>query len=110
MERRLDVFCVRVELFLAHDAALANFAHDGTLVAHGLYDVARTCLTLCTDEGRTLGDSAKSLAQVACAADERHLERVLVDVVFFVRRGEDLGFVDVVNSDGLQDLMGTNLE
>ena len=102
--RRADLLRVRVHLLFAHHARLSDLAHDRALVANCLYDVACASLTLCTDEGRTLGDSAKSLAQVACTADERHLERVLVDVVLHVCRREDFGLIDVVDADGLEDL------
>ena len=42
------------------------------------------------------------LAQVAAAADERHLERVLVDVVLLVGGGQHLGLVDVVDAERLR--------
>ena len=56
------------------------------------------------DHGGALGNAAQGLAQVATAADEGHLEGVLVDVVDVVGRGEHLRLVDVVDAQGLQDL------
>lgn len=104
MERRLQVLRVGVQLFLAHDACLADLAHDSALVADCLDDVACAGLALSADEGGALGDTAQGLAEVACTADERHLERVLVDVVLLVSRRKHLGLVDVVDTDRLQYL------
>lgn len=104
MERRLQVLRVGVQLLLAHHARLADLAHDSALVADRLDDVTRASLALSADEGGALGDTAQGLAQVACTADERHLERVLVDVVLLVGGREHLGLVDVVDADRLQDL------
>src|SRR3954462_1144936 len=48
-------------------------------------------LALRADEGGPLGDPPQRLAQVGRAADERHVEGPLVDVVGLVGRGQDLG-------------------
>ncbi len=66
--------------------------------------VAGAGLALGADHGRAFGDAAQRLAQVARAADERRLEGVLVHVVLFVGGGQDLGFVDVVHAELLQNL------
>src|SRR5699024_9977795 len=50
------------------------------------------------------GDAAQGLTEVRRSADEGNLEDGLVDVVDVVGRGEDLGFVDVVDTEGLEDL------
>ncbi len=50
------------------------------------------------------GDAAEGFSEIARAADEGHVEGVLVDVVGFVGGGEDFGFVDVVDAEFLQDL------
>jgi hypothetical protein len=105
VERRLNILGVRVELFFAHNANLANLAHDGTLVADGLYYIACTCLTLRTDEGGTFRDTAESLAEVSCTANKGNLKGVLVYVVLVIRWGKYLRLVDVVNTDGLQNLV-----
>src|SRR5579862_2147502 len=68
------------------------------------YDVAGPGLALRPDHGRALGDPAQRLPQVGGAADERHGELPLVDVMLLVGRGEHLGLVDVVDPDRLQDL------
>lgn len=72
-------------------------------MTHGLDDIARARLALGTNHGRTLGDTAQRLAQVLRAAHERHVELVLVDVVHVVGGAQNLGFVDVVDFDGLQN-------
>ena len=69
-----------------------------------LHHVAGTGLALGADHRRALGDPAQRLAQVGRAADERHLERPLVDVVRLVGRREHLGLVDVVDVERLKHL------
>ena len=56
-------------------------------VAHGLHHVARAGLALGANHRGAFGDAAQRLAQVAGAADERHVELGLVDVVRVVGRG-----------------------
>ena len=73
-------------------------------MAHGLHHVARAGLALGADHRGALGDAAQRLAQIAGAADERHVELGLVDVIRVVGRGQHLGLVDVVDVDGLQHL------
>ena len=71
---------------------------------HRLDDVAGAGLALRTDHARALGHATQRLSQVRCAADERNREGELVDVVRLVRRGEDLGLVDEVDPERLEDL------
>jgi hypothetical protein len=52
----------------------ADLRAQGAQVAHALDDVARAGLALGAQHGRALADAAQGLAQVAAAADERHLE------------------------------------
>ena len=59
-------------------------------VAHGLDDVAGAGLALGADHRGALADSPQRLAEVGRAADERHLEAPLVDVVGLVGRRQDL--------------------
>jgi hypothetical protein len=73
-------------------------------VSNGLDDVAGPGLTLCPDHSSTLADAAEGLAQVAAAADEGDVEVVLLDVVGVIGGGQDLGLVDVVDANGLEDL------
>ena len=83
---------------------MADAAGDVAQVAHGLDDVAGAGLALGADHRRALGDAPKRLAQVGRAADERDLEGLLVDVVGLVGGGQDLGLVDVVDLERLEDL------
>src|SRR5690606_41730426 len=50
-------------------------------VPHGLDDVPGARFALGADHRRALADAPQRFAQVAGATDERHLERVLVDVI-----------------------------
>src|SRR3954452_1750121 len=73
-------------------------------MAHGLDDVARARLTLGPDHGRALVDAPQRLAEIAAAAHERDLERVLVDVIELVGGRQDFRLVDVVDADRLEYL------
>src|SRR5450759_3026356 len=68
------------ELGVVHAPQLADAGVDGARVANCLHDVACSGFALGPDHGRAFGDPAGRLTQVPAAADERHLERVLVDV------------------------------
>ncbi len=70
----------------------------------GVGDVAGAGLTLGADHRRALVDAAQGLTEVGGTADEGNREVPLVDVVGVVGRGQDLGLVDVVHAEGLQDL------
>lgn len=85
VERCLDLLGVRVQLVLRHHARPAYLTSDGTLVAYCLHDVTGARFSLGANESRALRYASQSLAEVACTANEGHLERVLVDVVLFVR-------------------------
>ena len=71
---------------------------------HRVDDVAGAGLALRADHRRALGDPPQRLAEVRAAADERHGELPLVDVVLEVGRRQHLGLVDVVDLERLQDL------
>src|SRR5690606_2147386 len=79
---------------------LADAAH----VRGGVGDVPRARLALGADHGRALGDPAQRLTEVGRAAHEGHGELPLVDVVLVVGGAEDLGLVDVVDAEALEDL------
>ena len=83
---------------------MADAAGDAAQVADGLDDVAGAGLSLGADHGRALGDAPERLTQVGGAADERDLESPLFDVVGLVGGCQDLGLVDVVDLEGLEDL------
>ena len=56
------------------------------------------------DHARALADAPQRLAEVGGAADERHGERELVDVVRLVGRREHFALVDEVDTERLEDL------
>ena len=89
---------------MVHALELADAGVDGARVAHSLDDVAGPRLALGADHRRTFGDAPRGLAKVAAAAHERHLERVLVDVVLLVRRRQHLRLVDVVDAKRFEHL------
>src|SRR3972149_6053071 len=65
----------------------ADAVPDGAHVADGLDDIAGASLALRADHRGALADAPERLAQVAAAADERHPERALIDVVGVVGGG-----------------------
>jgi hypothetical protein len=82
----------------------ADAAEDRAGVADGLDHVAGAGLALGADHGRALADAPQRLADAGGAADEGDREGVLVDVERLVGRGQDLGLVDEVDAERLQDL------
>ena len=77
---------------------------DRPQVPHGLDDVPGPRLALRADHGRPLRDTPERLAQIRRPADEGDGEAPLVDVVLLVGRREDLGLVDEVDAQALEDL------
>ena len=73
-------------------------------MADGFNDIAGASFSLRANKRCTFGDPTERLAKVLRTTDERHLERVLVNVVLLVRRSQNFGFIDVVDTDGLYDL------
>lgn len=99
------------ELAKTHNAALSksslclgNVAVDSLHVADSLDDVTSAGLTLGSDHGSTLGNTAQGLAEVSAAADKGDAEGALLDVALVIGRGQDLGLVNVVDTQGLEDL------
>ncbi len=93
-----------VELLVAEDGEGLDLADDLAHVLDGVDDVAGAGLALGADHGCAFGDAAEGFAEVAGAADEGRGEGVLVDVEGLVGGGEDLGLVDEVDAELLQDL------
>mmetsp|Transcript_4978 Transcript_4978/g.8849 ORF Transcript_4978/g.8849 Transcript_4978/m.8849 type:complete len:207 (-) Transcript_4978:40-660(-) len=73
-------------------------------MTNSLNDITSTSFTLCSDHRSSFCDTSQGLAQVSAAADEWNLELVLVDVVNLVSWGENLALINVVNTNGLQNL------
>lgn len=107
MEGRLDVFREAVQLFVVHRPDTADVRHDRSLMTDGFDDISCACFALGANEGRAFRDASQRFAKVFRAADERDLERVLVYVMFLVRRRQHFGFIDIVDADGLEDLYET---
>jgi hypothetical protein len=73
-------------------------------VLDGLNDVASTSFALGADHSGTLGDTTEGFAEVAAAANERHLVVVLGDVVDVVCGSKDFRLIDVVDTNSFEDL------
>ena len=93
-----------VQLVRAQRLEAADRAEDGAHVRHRIHDVAGPCLALRPDHRGAFGDPPQRLAEVRRTADERHRERPLVHVVLDVGGRQDLGLVDVVDLELLEDL------
>ncbi len=70
----------------------------------GVGDVSGAGFTLRADHGRAFVDATERFTEVGGATHEGSGELPLVDVVGVVGRGQDLGLVDVVDAEALQDL------
>jgi uncharacterized protein YidB (DUF937 family) len=66
-------------------------------------------MDLCTDHGSTFRDPSESLSEVLASTYEGGTEGVLGNVVGGVGGCEDLGLVDKVAADGLEDLSLDNV-
>jgi hypothetical protein len=102
--RSLEVLSISIEFLIRHAGSATDLSVDSTDMTDGLNNVTSTSLTLGTDESSTFADTAESLTEVLGTANVRDLEVVLVDVVGFVSGGKNLGLVNVINADGLDDL------
>ncbi|MDQ1060438.1 hypothetical protein QFZ23_004339 [Arthrobacter globiformis] len=67
-------------------------------------DIAGAGLALGADHRRTLADAGQRLTEVGGTADEGNSEFPLAHVVGVVGRGQDLGLVNVVHAQRLQNL------
>lgn len=92
------------QLGLRHGSSAGDLLVDGLHVTDSLDNITSTGFTLCADHGSTLGDTAQGLSEITAAADKGSLELVLLDVVDGVGGGKDLGLVDVVDANGLENL------
>src|SRR5216683_4110398 len=104
LDRRPDLLGFMHQLGVAQPVKLPNPCVDGPGMSNGFDHVAGSGFTLGANHRGAFGDSAQRLTEIATTADERNLERVLVDVVLLVGGCEHLGLVDVVDPQGLEDL------
>ena len=102
-ERRLQILGFVHQLFFAEHGELLHLLHDGADVAHRFDDVARTGFALGADHRSAFRNAAQRFAEIARAADERHLEVALIDVVFFVGGREHFALVDVIHAERFED-------
>ena len=93
-----------IQLVLAQVLYAADLRVHRAHMGDGLNDIARARFALGANHACALCDAAERFAQITRAANERHVELGLVDVVNVVGGGEDLTLVDVVDLDRLEDL------
>src|SRR5262245_43537073 len=70
----------------------------------GLHDISSTCFTFGTDESGTFGNSTECFAKVTSTTDKRYFEIVFVDMVLLICRSEHFRFINVIDSNSLQNL------
>ena len=109
LDRNLQLLGCLKELIIAQGNNVADLLLDLAHVTHSLNDVARARLALGANHRGAFGNTAQRLAQVAGTADKRDVKLGLVNVVDIVGGGENLGLVDVIDLDGLQDLRLDNV-
>lgn len=63
-------------------------------MVNSLNNVPTSSFTLTPNHTRALGDTPQRLSKVLGATNERHLERVLGDVVLVIGHGEDFTLCD----------------
>src|SRR6202171_4107912 len=100
----LEVPGTGVKLLFGHPVETADLAADGAHVPHRLHHVAGAGFAFGADHRGPLIDAPQRLAEVARAANKWDFELPLVYVVFLVSRSQDLGFIDEIDADGLQQL------
>lgn len=89
LDRNLQLLSCLKELVVAQGNNVADLLFDLAHVTHGLNDVARTRLPLGANHRGALGNTAQRLAQIAGAADKRHVKLGLVDVIDVIGRGRE---------------------
>jgi hypothetical protein len=67
-------------------------------------DISSAGFALGADHGRAFRNAAESFTKVTRATNERSLEGVFIDVMFFVRGSENFTFVNEVDAELLQNL------
>src|SRR5215475_13061146 len=71
---------------------------------YGMNYVAGSGFSFGTNHGCAFGNAAKRLAQITRTADKGNFESMLINVVGLVGGGKDFGFVNVINTEFLQNL------
>ena len=92
----------RHQLRLVHGRQRSQLVGHCSHVTDRFDDIAGARLPLGSDHRRAFTDASQGFAQIAGPTDERGGERPFVDVVFLVGRCEHFGFVDVVDTQGLE--------
>lgn len=104
MKWRSDLFCKDIKLLFRHDTSPPDFTHDLSLVSYSFYHVTSTCFPFSTNERGAFGYPTKSFSQITRSADKGNFKGMLVDMEFLVGGGENFRFINIINSDGLEDL------
>jgi len=92
------------QFFFGHGLQAANIAQNLAGMAHSLDHVAGAGFAFGAHHGCAFANAAQGFAQVAAAADKRHIESVLVNVKRLIGGGQDFGFVNIIHTERLQDL------
>merc|ERR1712087_542499 len=92
------------KLVIIHGLNSLNGSLNGSAVSDGLNDATSSGLTLGSDHGSTLGNTSEGFSQISATANKWDAKLVLVDVVDLIGWGKHLTLINVVNTDGLQDL------
>ena len=85
-------------------ARLVDVWCDGAHVSDSFNNVPSAGFAFSADHGCTFGYATEGFAQVAAAADKWDAEGVFFDVMGAIGGGEDFWFVNVIYSEGFEDL------
>ena len=96
--RRLQFFGASVQLIVAQYCQQAHVAGNGAQMFNCMDHIASSGFALGANHGCAFGNAAQGLAQITCAANERSLEGMFVDMVRFISGREYLGLVNVVDA------------
>mmetsp|Transcript_21547 Transcript_21547/g.36938 ORF Transcript_21547/g.36938 Transcript_21547/m.36938 type:complete len:331 (-) Transcript_21547:81-1073(-) len=101
---RLHFLCSHKQLVFIHGCEFPDLCHHCASVANSLHHITSTSLALGAEHSSTFSNSSEGLTQVPATTYKRHIELVLVNVVFFVGHGKHLTLINVICLNCLQDL------
>jgi hypothetical protein len=73
-------------------------------VTDGLDDITSSSLAFSSYHCSTFTNAAECFAQISATTNERNRKGVLFNMMSMIGRGENLGFIYVINANGFKDL------
>jgi hypothetical protein len=98
------VFSALCHLLRGKGLEIVDIAANLSKVTNSFNDIAGPSFTFSSDKSRALMYSTKSLSEIGSSTHEGGFEKVFIDVKKWIRWGQNLRFIDEVDSDRLEDL------